>query len=918
VTGRAASGKSVRLVKGSDGQNKVLGPLPVLFGGVGPGAEKTLAEFAALARGLTTSIQGPFGLVLADALGELRAVCDWPWLADFKIPESVSNHESSEAGNHNHARLASSVPLLVRRLRLLEPTADPAAPGRIRLNSYVLLDLSAVGVVASGLEMMQVLRRTDPAHDMTVLGLTARTATTDSTHDSEWFEAWKQFLAQLQEEPLVQRVYLLDGCDADKTWLERPEQLHRLAAEFLLYHGFTCRGLLRQKERARAGPAESVLHVCGSFGRRMVQMDSAVVIQRVAERLAREELSDLYRREASPRWLESVTEQAQALADRIGGICERAYQARSALAGGRRDRIGGHLAASAEMSQVVAQAIRDVCSREPLVSLCHFFKHLRPRLGGLLTRQQLWRRARTRRLVMESFQRQEDSTYAPLRAWLANPQTQWADRFTPRQTDPVPAAVSQPASWKAFLGGGLLLVLGLTAVAAGLWWEERAFVIGGGLLAIAASAVMTLPRGWARYRRRRVGEGEDAVKFVASVLYRRSASPTVLGIAGALLAAGLAGVLWPLWPVAWVLATLIWVGVVAVAAGTGVALMVWCPTELHPDRASDKEAPGQANPPILRWRAAGLLCFAVAWVALWLPSPAPTTVDMMVQWLIQVAGLLLIAGGTALALFPRAGRTYLVDRVPKLPQPFTGGLGYQTQENELSRRVAAMGEWLEQLVLDPEQYERWAQAADSRRDRETLFDFLAADWESQFAEAVRHELKTRSDKTLKALALQPALWTECVARELLDPHTPGADLTTLFALQAVKAWFESHTLAELLSLLRVDMERFRRLTGRLASPHWPAPRIEPETSASVVVIGKPVWDILAPLMQPGAGPQVVPLDWDSNACVILALRIVQGLTQGWRGFPGLPGQLHEHDPAVPLAPDPGPGSESPSPPALGG
>ena len=901
---------TVRLVQGDNGQNKGPGPLPVVLGGVGPCAEKTLAEFATLAGGLSTAIQGPLGLVLVDAFGAVTAACDWPWLADFKIPESASNHERGESVNHESGKLPTAVPSLVRRLRLLEPTADPAAPGRIRLNSYVLLDLSAAGAVTFGWQMMQVLRNADPAHDMTVLALTARTALTDSTNDGEWFEAWKQLLTQLQEEPLAQRIYLLDGCDSDKTWLERPEQLHRLAAEFLLYHGFTCRGLLRQKERARAGPAESLLNVCGSFGRRVVQADLAVVAQRVAERLARDDLSDLYLRNAPGRWLESVEERAQSLADKIGGICEKAYQTRSALSGGRQDRIGGHLAASTELSEAVTQAIRDVCSREPLVSLCHFFRCLRPKLGGLLTRQQLWQRARTCRLVRESFHRQEESTYEPLRVWLSNPQTQWADRFTPKETEAAPAAVSRPATLKAYLGGYLLLVLGLAAVAAGWVWEGRPLVIGGGLLSIVSSALMTFPSGWARYRRQRVREGEDISRAVTPVLYRRRAHLSVLAIAGALIVAGVAGVTWRLWPGLWALPAVAWTGVLAVITGIGAALVVGCPTEPHPDRANDKEAPGHANPPMLRWRAAGLLCFALVWITLWLRFPAPAVTDMTVPWIAQWAGLLLLAVGVGLASFPRAGRAYLVDRVSKMPQPFTGGIGCQAQDNELSRRVAAMMGWIEQLVLEPEQYQRWSNVTDSRRDRETLFDFLAPDWEGQFAEVVRQELKARSDKTLKALALQPVLWTECVTEEFLDPHAKCADLTSLFALRAVKAWLASHTLAELLSFLRVDVERFRRLTGRLAAPHWPAPRIEPETNASVVVVGKPVWEIIAPLVQPGGGPLLVPLDWDSNACVILALRLVQGLTQGWRGFPGLPGQLLEHRVIPPPAPEPGTSSES--------
>jgi hypothetical protein len=293
---------------------------------------------------------------------------------------------------------------------------------------------------------------------------------------------------------------------------------------------------------------------------------------------------------------------------------------------------------------------------------------------------------------------------------------------------------------------------------------------------------------------------------------------------------------------------------------------------------------------ILPCGAIGLACLALAWMMLWLVAPTQTTAHTIVQWVIHLAGLLLIGTGVILASFPRVGRTYLIDHMPKIPQPLAGGIGHQPGENELSRRVAAMASWVGRVALEPNSRLQRAGVTDVSRDRETIFDFLAADWDGQLAEAVRHELKVRSDKTLKALARQPVLWTDCVTKEFQDPRTGCPDLPSLFALQAVNAWIESHTLAELLSLLTIDVPRFERLTGRLAAPHWPAPRAEPDVNASILVVSKPLWEVLAPLVQVGGTPPLVPLDWDPQGDTILALRAVQGLAQGWRGFPGMPGQ----------------------------
>jgi hypothetical protein len=361
-------------------------------------------------------------------------------------------------------------------------------------------------------------------------------------------------------------------------------------------------------------------------------------------------------------------------------------------------------------------------------------------------------------------------------------------------------------------------------------------------VSLASSVLMALPTGWVRRSRNRIREGQEVTPSVPMVRYRRRASGRALSIAGLLIAAGLSGVIWALWPDVWTSVTVIWVVILAITAGIGVAFIVECPTESHKEQASAEETPGHANPPVWRYRAVGLACLALAWTMLWLVAPTQTTAHTIIQWIIHLAGLLLVGTGVILASFPRVGRAYLVDHMPKIPQPLVGGIGHQPGENELSRRVAAMASWVGRVASKPDGHSPRPGVTDASRDRETIFDFLAADWDSQLAEAVRHELKARSDKTLKALALQPVLWTDCVTKEFQDPRTGCPDLPSLFALQAVNAWIESHTLAELLSLLKIDIPRFERLTGRLAAPHWPAPRAEPDVNASILVVSKPLWE----------------------------------------------------------------------------
>jgi len=362
---------------------------------------------------------------------------------------------------------------------------------------------------------------------------------------------------------------------------------------------------------------------------------------------------------------------------------------------------------------------------------------------------------------------------------------------------------------------------------------------------------------------------------------------------------GLIGVTWPLWPDVWTPVTAVWILALTVITGIGLAFIAGCPTEVHPDQIGHEEAPGHMGPPIWRCRVMGLSCLGLAWIVfcLWIPSPVSASVGSGLP--VHFGGLALVAVGAGLTLFPWTGRAYPIERVAKMPQPLDGGIAHPGRHGELSRETAAIMAWINRLVLDPDQYLHEPEALDALRTGETLFDYLAADWGSQLAEAFRQALETRSGKSLRTLALQPILWTECIVKDLQNSHTGCSDLGSLFALQAVRAWMESQTPAELLSCVHTDPARFVQRIARLAAPHWPAPRTEPDLNTCIIAVGESLWGVLGPLDGIEGAPPVVPLDWDSRGDRVIILRVAQGLVQGWRGYPGLPGQLREQHQIVP-------------------
>ena len=194
------------------------------------------------------------------------------------------------------------------------------------------------------------------------------------------------------------------------------------------------------------------------------------------------------------------------------------------------------------------------------------------------------------------------------------------------------------------------------------------------------------------------------------------------------------------------------------------------------------------------------------------------------------------------------------------------------------------------MTLEPDQCLLRREASEAPRDREVLFDLMAANWDRQLAEAFRRALKLRSNESLHDLAGEPKAWAACITRQLQDPTAHGSDLAVLFSLEVVEAWMDALALKDMVAWLDLDLARFGHVAARIASPNWPATRVAPDVNVGVIVVGKSLWDALAPLARAANGPAIVRLDWGREGEGVAVLRLVQGLTQGWRGFPALPGQ----------------------------
>jgi hypothetical protein len=358
-------------------------------------------------------------------------------------------------------------------------------------------------------------------------------------------------------------------------------------------------------------------------------------------------------------------------------------------------------------------------------------------------------------------------------------------------------------------------------------------------------------------------------------------------------------IVWSLWPTTWSAGMALWAGLAALVAVVGLGILLSAPVRMRPDQIKEREAPGHVGPPVWNWRAVGLLCLVAGWAVLSLGLSTPVRVDTSVQWACHLGGIVCLLVAVVVGLRPRVGSVQLVDRVPRVPTPLAGGIAGPAVASDSIREVTAMTQWLGRLTLEPMQALQRGHTDEAPRNREVLFDLIATDWDRQLARAFRKALRDKSKESLHDFALEPRAWASCVVGQLQRPDTSCSDLGVVLVAQGVRAWIESLTLKELIGHLDLDLGRFGTLVARVASANWPATRVEPDMSVGVVAMGKGMWEALGPGIQAEGVCAVIRCDGGGSDDGISVLRFVQGLSQGWRGFPAIANQQSDQS-----APDP--------------
>lgn len=861
---------------------------PILLIAAGPGAVATLGQLPHAAKNLSVHVAGPFGLIVAQGPAARIRTSSCFWLSEIGMPE-MTRHGGVLTGGFDEG-MFRDVCSLVRRLHAGgQEAADNRS--RVRVQGYVIIDLTAPDIVPFLTNLVQLVRRADPGMEMTGLVLTGRTVETGISATSAWYETFGQLVADMEKVHLLQRLYVLDGEDTNRTWLRNPEEMHRIGADFILHHGLSpYRHHLRRLEKTRTSLQEGFLDFCGSVMCKRFRWDPSTIAREIAAEVARDtSLAELDHGVLSQERSDALDGLVQRLAMEVS----TAYQREDPPPKGTAPQTSPspEIRKDRKALASLAQTLKEVCSEMPVSSLRWFLSRFRLRLDELTTFSRLRARWDSRHRAARDLRKQIQDTYIPIKKWQEHEDVQWHTPFRPFFKEPPTAILSRPVSVESYLTGVGIAAAGLIMVALGQWLRQPMVMIGGGVVAIWASVVTALDTRWVRHRRVVVLQDDKTSQAVPDSYYQARASNVQLAVAALFFVGALGCLGWNLRnsPNGANIAAVVVFGVLAAACGLTGAVLVYAsairkgwPTGV-PD---DRHAPGLAPPRNRPWLFTGLGFLTVAWVALY---QTMSSLHVAFNMAVLGGGLGSMWAALALVQFPRYGSIKLACKDLRKPAPPTPVEAKSVEMPQLASHVEKLRSWVDRLmaVSEPLQSEdlNWNHAS----LEDPLPRMFSPHWQSQLAQVFKSELEAQTGKTLEQMIADPVNWARCLVQGLSDPDLELSNPLHIFCLYYVKRWLREKPLERIISQLTVDRAMLISAVNASAPPRWPQTRDDPEIDASVIAVGKELWDIIAPFTDANDPHRFVMVDW-KEPYTVAVVRTVLGLSRGWRGYPGLPGR----------------------------
>ncbi len=862
---------------------------PVLLIAAGADAVGAVNQLPQAAKALSVRVAGPFGLMIARGAGRIRT-SGCLWLSEISVPDTTS--AAGVLSGRFDESVFNDVCSLVRRLRATGQ--EPQNSGsRTQIHAYVIVDLTSPGVVPFVVELVQLVRQVDPSIEMTGLALTGRTVGTGVTQESTWYEVFEQLVEDMEKTHLLQRLYVLDGEDTSRTWLDSPKEMQRIAAEFILHHGLSpYRHHLRRHEKTRTSLKEDFLDFCGAIMCKRFRWDPSAVAHEIAVAAAKDpSFDDLEHGHLS-----------QERSDALDGLVERlvldvsaAYESEeppSVAAGSEKSPPSSETSREKKTIALLEHALEKVCEEKPISSLRWFAVRLRAHLDEMTTLSALRARWDSRHRVAGAFRKQMQDTYVPMKRWQEQRDVRWHTPFRPSFKDTPLTVLSRPVSIESYIAAAAIAAVGMTVVGLGHGFEQPGAIVAGGVAAIWASMATVLDTRWTTCRRIMVPEDDDGSQPAPTSYYQARPSNVQRVLFVLFLAGALAGLGWSfLRPGTTGAVTIggIVSGGLAVAFGLVGSLLLYSSAVAveWPKGTPEEEQTPDLMPPANRPRFfAGLVSLTAAWGAL-----CQTFASFHVTFTSSVLAATLASAWVAIAMvqFPRYKNIDLICKSFKQPVPPAPLEAKAVEEPGLANQVRKLRRWVDRLMVIPTPEEAGGLDWNQTGLEDPLPRMFSPDWRNQLAHTFKAELESQTGKSFAQMAADPGAWARCLIEGLSDSELELSNPLHIFCLYHVKRWLQEKPLEKVLSQLAVDRERLLLAVNTSVSPRWPQTRDDPEVDASIIGVGKELWGILSPFAKTDDPHRFIQVDWQEPYTVAV-VRTVQGLSRGWRGYPGVPGR----------------------------
>jgi len=301
----------------------------------------------------------------------------------------------------------------------------------------------------------------------------------------------------------------------------------------------------------------------------------------------------------------------------------------------------------------------------------------------------------------------------------------------------------------------------------------------------------------------------------------------------------------------------------------------------------EQEVPDLAPPLNKRFYYSALSLFAVAWVLLCVGQGYAA---MLNNKAVLAVGSLLTGVGLAVALYPRVSTTKLIYRVPGRPAPLEPVPTKSIEASRLMAQVARLRVWVDRLIDVPEEKRAHLPEWQDASLETSILDMFSPQWATHLADEFRCDLQSEQEESLVDLANKPAHWVAYVMKGLWDSEVELSNPLFEFSLDQVKHWLKDKSWMEIIAQVDPNPLKIQAAITAAVPPRWPQPRVGPEVDTCMIAVGKDLWELVAPFVSQSAAHRFERVEWqDPNTMTVT--RIVQGLTGGWRGYDGLPGQV---------------------------